>query len=372
MIGEPAFAADEGKQSSVVRVGGSCIVAGYASKYGENLSCGGVTSGRDDFTKQINSQFGPGGLFSKASSCVGGSFPCNPIVYGFDGNKPYCIQKAQMKTATSECNKVSSLAPSGPQRDRDRERIIQSWLTAQGDDTKLEFKDGKLSPAQYEKVKAQVEGLNGFINSAVAFCDSEEGQKLQKERKNDQDLACSAIKVRALDLAAYAAAPPPPPRPPAPICGDEKPGSELEGTTCVCREPKKEKAEGGRTICAEEPMPLPPVAKAPPVIVDDPIDEPEPLPPPPKEECGWFCRNGSTLLIGGLLLGGIGLFAWWMTRDSSQAVASPHYIPPVPPPLTTPTTPTVPTTPPVVTVPPTTEGGTGIAPINSGGVRGNR
>lgn len=358
---------------SVVRVGGNCIVAGYMSTYGENLSCGGVASGRADFTGQISKQFSAGGVFSKASSCSSGSFPCNPMVYGFNGTSPYCIPHGEIKTATRDCNKASPLAGADnpAQRAKDRQRIIQSWVTAQGDSTELKFDaDGKIDPSQYDMMKKQIDGLNDFIGSAVAFCDSDQGQKLQKERKQDQDLACEAIKVRALDLAKFANQPPPPPVPPAPICSEVMPGSENEGKECVCREPKVEVSDNGKRLCKDRPQPPPP----PPPIAEEPIDDPPERPaPPPKqeEECGWFCRNGTSLLIGGGLLVGIGLFAWWLTRDTTVKATTPQYVPPVPPPF--PTTPTTPTTPPPVVVPPpANEGGTGTAPIQGGGVRGNR
>lgn len=359
-MGLPAFAK--------VRAGDACVVAGFPSVYGENLSCGGKNLGQVDFKRQVEQQFA---IFNKAQNCSSG-VPCNPMVYGFDaGGGAHCVPSSVVSSrgspVTAHCNSVSPLADRSnkAQRDADRRRIVQSWVKAMGDDTQLQFdENGKILRDQYPLVKDQLEALKGYIKRAKEICDGESGRGLRKERA-DQDSACKAIEVRMFALQDFKIEPPPePPRPPEPICTSDEEIKEINGEKqCVQK--------------ILPPLPPPdPAPKAPPEPAEPPDDEPITKPPPKKaeEECGWWCRNGTSVLIGGGLLVGIGLFAWWMTKDKGQAVQPPQYVPPIPPPLPpVTTTPPVTVPPPPPPPPPLNEGGTGTPPVNGGGVRsGNR
>lgn len=374
LVGEPAFAAGNiparatttqrrptaNTGGRVPKVGDTCIVAGYGSKYGENLSCGGQTTGRQDFVAKIDRDFST--IFSKAPRCSGGSFPCNPLVYGFDaGGSPHCISQGNMKYATRDCNSKSPL--NGPDDNANRQRIVQSWVKAMGKDDKLEFNEkGELKADQYDLIAQQLGGLRDYINNAVAFCDSDEGKKLQGVRE-DQKSACDSIRVRAFALDKYN---PAPPVPPAPICEEEFPGSRLDKDKCVCDPPKEERNEGGQRLCAEAPITPPP--EDPPSDDDSSGTDTRPEKPPKKEETDYTWL----WVIGGIA--GLALLDCFVTnillcKKKSEA-QTPVYVPPVPPPLPPPD-PDPPTNPPIPPQP-TGETGTGTPPINSGGVNGNR
>lgn len=363
MAGEPAFAA----APSVPQPADRCIVAGYPSTYGDKkLSCGGIETGRADFVAKIDRDFST--VFSKAQRCSGGSFPCNPLVYGFDGGgAPYCISSTNMKYATRDCNKASPL--NGKDDRVNRERIVQSWVKAMGKDTTLEFnEEGNLREDQYGIIKSQLDELSKYIGSAVGFCDSAEGQKLQTARE-DQKSACTAIKERAFSLASYNVAPP---VPPAPICDEQMLGSVMgPHGKCVCEAPKVARnGDDGTTMCAEPPPPAPP---------EPPVEEPaeddtsgantRPEKPAPKEEKDytWLWILGG---VAGLALLDCFVTNILLCKKKTQA-QPPVYVPPVPPPFPPPPDdgPDEPVPPPP---PPAGETGTGTPPINGGGVNGNR
>lgn len=195
VAGEPAFC-----QQQIPSAGQSCIVAGWIASYGENLSCGGVESGRAQWNSQIQDTFSS--TFPRSKGCSSGSSPCNPLVYGFQqGGGAYCVPNAQIREATKVCNGISPL--NGMNDAANARRIAESWLKAQGNDTQLQFDaEGKLREDQYQLIAGEISKLNDFISQAEQACDSELGQKIQGKR-DDQASACEEIRKRRLALEKY-------------------------------------------------------------------------------------------------------------------------------------------------------------------------
>ncbi len=202
ILGENAQAA--------VSSGGKCIIAGFVSTYGSNLSCG--TDSTTDATTQYSK------IMSKSTgfkSCQTTEVPCNPLVYGFNNSgQPYCIpttSKAAINSATKLCNGLSPL--SGPdisaeQEAQNKKRIVESFLkAAKGKDAKVNpvNKDGeyKIPPTEYEQISDYINGLKGYITEANSMCQSEDGRSTTTSRP-DQLEACEELAKRAFDLKTYA------------------------------------------------------------------------------------------------------------------------------------------------------------------------
>lgn len=361
VMGLPAFAAPAGPD---VKAGDSCIVAGYVSQYGENKSCGGMSTGRRDFLDQIRTQFST--TFKRAQACAPQSFPCNPLVYGFtESGGAHCVAAGDMRYATSKCNEAAPINTID-----ERRKIVQSWVKAQGKDDVLGFNEkGEVKEDQFSLIEKQLKEMNELVAKGDAIC-AAEGEKLKKIE--NQKSACENLHIRGFSLRTFGPAPEPP-RPPAIIdeCPQKVLGSHLEeGKGCVC-DPGLAAADAGdgKKKCAEPPPKPDNIAKA-----DD--DGELPLPPLPEkpakkeQECGFFCRNTWVvpLLVG---VGVLGLM-YFLFRSNNTTAQTPVYVPPVSPPGTTipVVTPPPPAPPPPPSSKPTTgEGGTVVAPINSGGVR---
>lgn len=361
VMGLPAFAAGPD-----VKAGDSCIVAGYVSQYGENKSCGGMSTGRRDFLDQIRTQFST--TFKRAQACAPQSFPCNPLVYGFnESGGAHCVAAGDMKYATSKCNDAAPINTID-----ERRKIVQSWVKAQGKDDVLEFNEkGRVKEDQFSLIEKQLKDMNELVAKGDAIC-AAENEKLKQI--DNQKSACENLHIRGFQLRTFGPAPLPAP-PPAPVddCNQKVLGSHLEeGKGCVC-DPGLTAADAGdgKKKCAE-PVPKPDK------IVKADTEEDLPLPPLPEkkertkkdEECGFFCKNTWVipLLVG---VGVLGLM-YFLFRGNNTTAQTPVYVPPVSPPGTT--TPVPPVSPPPPPPPPsskptTGEGGTVVAPINSGGVR---
>lgn len=364
----------EADAAGATLTGKRCVVAGYLSTYGENQSCGGEKSGRNDLQSQMNKY--------QASCSNAADVPCNPLVYGFKGGtEPYCVARADIKYATSNCNKQSPM--NGADDVKNKKRIIESFLNRNGKNIDLKFNDeGKISQEQYNEIKEYLTGLNGLINDAKGLCEGDAGFAKIKKQRPDQDDACNALLTRAFDLQSFVAAPvPPTPIPPVeppvdqPVpdkCGTEKVGSVLaaDGKTCQCPENTEEGEEYGEQGSPRQGQRY----KACVPIMTPAVERPvKPAPPgKPAEECGFFCRNS-----GWLIAIAVGLGIWWLfSRDKKPK--SPTYVPPANPngciaPLQLINgVCQTPSQPPVVVPPPTappTEGGSGSSSTSGGGVR---
>lgn len=348
VMGEPAFC------EVVPKIGDSCIVAGWVSTYGENKSCGGLESGRAQWNQQIKDTFSS--AFPKSSGCSAGSFPCNPLVYGFQSSgQAYCINEGkELQRATLRCNEASVLT--GIDDSANARRIVESWLAAQGSKETLEFNEkGELRADQYEKIAGQLDALNSFIGQAEAACDSPEGQKLQ-EKRPDQKSACDEIRKRRLALQKFIVAP----AEEGGSCVATCPGSTWNGESkaCVCDDgnPPRKGADGKLT-CGDELL--------------GPADK--------EKKTNWW-----PWIIGGALVAGVAsCLLWWC--KSKDKVKTPTTTPPVDdcdinpslpkcqpvdPCVSNPTAPNCQPEPPDPPVIPPSEGGTGTPdPDVSGGVR---
>ncbi|MBX3040839.1 MAG: hypothetical protein KF789_09060 [Bdellovibrionaceae bacterium] len=351
VMGEPAYC------EVVPKIGDQCIVAGWVATYGENYSCGGVESGRAQWNQQIKDTFSS--AFPKASNCSSGSFPCNPLVYGFQSNgQAHCIPQAQISHATRECGSADRSPLGGANDTANARRIVESWLAAQGDSTALEFNEkGELRADQYEKIAGQLEALNSFITQAEAVCDSEAGQKLQAKRE-EQKSACDEIRKRRLALQKFITAPAEDGGNCVATCAGSTWNAESKACICDDGNPPRKGADGKLT-CGDEL-----------------------LGPAPKEEkkTNWW-----PWIIGGALVAGVASCLLWWCKSKDKKVTTPPVTPPVDdcdinpslpkcqpvdPCVANPADPTcTPEPPPPPPIPPS-EGGTGTPdPDVSGGVR---
>lgn len=335
LFGQDAFAG--------ALTGQRCIIAGYISKYGADDSCGSELQGRA-LNQDLRKQMG----YTKAD--CGGGVACNPLVYGFNNGKAYCVPSNQIKYATKYCNseKVSPLRKGTADFEKDKARIIQSYMkTMYGKDIELEFdKEGKIPEDQYLKV----DGFLADLNEYVQFADKECAQAPLKDvatKRDDQASACHELRQRmfSLDIQANKPEPLPPPaplpEPPTKTCEEEKPGSARDANgKCTCEatgNPDVREEDGKCVVAVVETGgqgDLPggkEVAKA-----------------PVEDSCGFWCRNKNWIIPVGIGLLGLGLF-WWLFKDRSKA-KPPVYVPPAPVPEPTPSP--SPTVTPAPTVPP--------------------
>lgn len=360
--------------------GKTCVVAGYISVYGgKSQSCGGVGEGADNLKQQIGS-FG--------QSCSSGAVPCNPLVYGFNSSGgAYCIPPGQghgqVKYATEACNTAS---PLDKNKASDKVRIIESYMKALGKDVKLHpNEEGKIPPSEREQISAYLGDLNKLIEDAKGLCLQDEGFQAIQKKRTDQKSACDALLIRAFDLQTFIARPEPPVELPPPMqkpddCG-YKPGSRLaaNGKDCRCPAGTEEQAMGAGGDGEAQLGCMP-------IEVRETVRQPRVR---EKQECD----NTSSWLIPLLLLGAIGVGAYFLFRNNgpncpspsyasgNSCIYPPTYTPPAGPPTSVCTSPAVliggvcqiPTVnpPPVVVPPPTvtTEGGTGTSGTTTGGVR---
>lgn len=345
------------KGAQIPAPGERCIVAGYLTKYDERGgSCGGRDAGMADLKSQIGSV---ASMYPGSKSCGGGSYPCNPMVYGFQNSgSPYCISSGEVKHATATCNSRSELNGQGDYKNA--KRIVDSWLRAQGKAGLRADKDYKLHPEDYQRVIGEVEKLNAYIDEAMAHCTSERGAKIS-EKRGEQGEACEALRQRKLGIAAFML-----------TAGEGDGATRCAGIPGASFNPASKRCECA-TTCA------PPVnrggrdsCEAPRII---PI-EPVPVEKEETEEAGtnwwpWIAAAGAGVLVSCIV--------WWC-KDKKRP---PVYIPPaitpptpLPPPTPQPPTPPPPTVTPPVVVPPTTPATEypttttpAPAPINSGGTR---
>lgn len=371
LFGQPTIAAG--------LTGQPCIVAGYISKYGEDQSCGGGGTGRQDYLTQQN---------KTGARCSGMDLPCNPLVYGFDGSgNTYCVPRRLKNEATANCNQQSPL--NNPQ---DKKRIIESYMKkVQSKDVDLKLNEkGEISKEQY----AEISGFLTDVNGLVARADSECGMvplKNTVEIRPDQKQACEELRKRAVNLQTFAVDPVPHTQPEAPPpavpnngnCAEQVKGSHpsADGKSCECGDGEKvgKVGEPGREMqaCVVGGGGAGAGGEA-------------------KNSCGFWCRNKSWIIPVGVGVLALGLFWWLFSKDKKKSNKSPEYVPPAPVPEPGTTTPTTPTTPvvnppppapcpspntlvngictqPVVVPPPTTtvtEGGTKTeTPGRAGGVR---
>ncbi|MBX2986516.1 MAG: hypothetical protein KF802_01340 [Bdellovibrionaceae bacterium] len=381
VVGESAFcappkpvprpksgAAKKGGKETIPAPLDTCVVAGYISKYDERGgSCGGDAAGKQDWAQQVSRQFVEtfpnAQKTGKTEVCGSGGYPCNPLVYGFQGGgSPYCVGRQDIKYATKTCNNMSPLKSENDVANA--KRIVESWVKAQGKNVKLRFNDkGELHEEDYKLIEKELMGLNNFIDSAVAACDSDRGAKIQKKRE-DQQSACEEIRKRKMALLRFM---------PKQVEG-------VAAVNCVATIPGSMPGPGGDCMCEGNVPPTPGEKAAmscPPVVI------PAPPPPPPAvvaEETNW-----TPWIIGGVVVAGIVACVIWCFGDDKK-VNTPVYVPPQPPPGNNPdpvpqdpcvVNPTADTCQPPVPPPPPPpppapvidETGSGQAPANSGGVR---
>lgn len=396
-MGVQAYAAASVRGASV---GDNCIANGFLTKYGQNFSCAGQTSGRQHFSTQVE-------RFS-AKGCSSGTLPCNPYVYGFKSGapgQPFCVSTANVsgsiRDATSKfCPGQSELRKGTKFEVEDKKRIIESWMAAKGQKIDLAFdSEGRVSKEQYDMVKEYLEGggkdglpgLNNYIDEATKACETLP-LAATKEVRDEQMSACTSLATRRIDLAYYPTTGVAP-IPPAPI-GEEKDCSTIKVGA------------------------LPPeCVTCPPGMVDGPLNEGNGSVPAcvegiantgagTKEECnkdekrdektgecvalcGWWCSNKGWIIPVGIGIAAIGLIAalWPKDDDDDDDNKQTPYdpcppapqvcMPTVPPPTTPPPTtePPPPTTSPVDPVIPTpiptpfVESTTGVSTSTSGGAR---
>ncbi len=366
---------------SIPEVGQECVVAGYISVYGENKSCGGNTSGRQNLQNQMQ-------VYS-ASCSSSGAVPCNPLVYGFkSGSEAFCVPPAQVKYATENCNSQSPIATP-----EDKKRLIESFLNRKGKNIDLKFNaEGKISKEQYEQIKGYLGDLNGLIGQARGLCGDPSQSppiaadaKFQKvlDKREDQKSACTALLTRAFDLSTFLPAPEPaavPIEPPPPVTCSEKPGSvptpgPRGAMSCEC-------PMGTNDTSIEDEGSLPAGGCVPAVVQEYHKKKKKKA----EDDCDFFCKNGGLLAAGGIAVGA-GLLIYFMTRNNNKPPTAPTLYPPYGPPQTTCTPPLFMTSsgvcgsgyvPPVVVNPPSvvtppaivpSEGGTGVSTPFSGGIR---
>lgn len=353
-FGDEAFAANS-------LVGQPCIVAGYMSIYGENLSCGGNVSGAKDLAAQ---------MAANSASCSGNAVACNPMVYGFDsGGGAYCVPRSDIKYATQVCNGKSPLASdSDPVKaGQDKKRIIESYLKkVKGQDINLVLdKDGKISADQYKQISGYLGDLQNFINTAVKHCDD------TPNKRQDQQSACDNIKVRAISLQQFSAAPapavavapPPPPVKPAKDCDAWMSGSVSDGKGgCVCPDGEKavsadgsggggghhhqsDAAPASDASGTGAALPPPPTAgsddggSSGKVCADRNKAVVAAAKVTPAPQCDFWCRNKGWLLALGVGIVGLGFGLWWLhKRNTSSTTTTTTASVPVLPIVTYPTT----------------------------------
>lgn len=400
---------------AAVAAGGKCLIAGFVSTYGSNLSCG--TDAATDANSQYNSIMSKTG-YSK--TCQSTEVPCNPLVYGFNNSgNPYCIpttSKAAINSATKLCNQQSPLSGPGisaEQEAQNKKRIVESFLkAAQNKDAKINpvNRDGefKIPPTEYEQIADYIGGLKSYISEANTMCQSEDGRSTTTARP-DQLEACEELATRAFDLKTYAdkiAGELPPPvvggdtGTGLPNCDAQMKGSVLVGAAgkdgnkkapnkkankkanAAAGEVDAQAATGYRCECPSGTAPNKEGTEC--VSGKADVDETTcPNNKPPKN--GKCEKNRSWLIplgIGVLALGAL----WWLTSSKKKKSKNPTYVPPVNgtddptnptnPPVTPPTNPE-----PNPCVPPNVmingqctsvivyggEGGTAVDDVNRGG-----
>lgn len=363
LLGENVYAAG-------VQRGGRCIVAGFVSSYGTNLSCG--SEAPSDATSQYNRLMSG----AKVQSCQSTEVPCNPLVYGLSSSgSPYCIpttSRDAINAATKLCNQKSPLSGPGisaQQEAANKKRIVESFLNAKGKNAKINpvEKDGefKIPPSEYANIEEYINGLRGYISEASGMCQSEDGQRTTSARY-DQLEACEELAKRAFDLKTFAdqmqdkmpvPVPAPGDRAGLPNCEEQIKNSVLvssadgkgakaaksskgkkeaqdPGYRCECPTGTQLNKEGTECVGGGAVAPI--------------ADKKCPNNKPPGKD-GKCEKNRSWLIplgIGVLALGAL----WWVTSSKKKKKDGPAYVPPVngtdePTAPTTPTTPTAPTPP---------------------------
>jgi hypothetical protein len=350
-----------GKASKSIRgavSGDPCIVSGYIAKYGNDSSCGGSGPGREALIQEMNTYGG--------GQCMNGSVSCNPLVYGYRENgAAICVKHGknqEIQTSTSQsCPNQSPLRKGTPDEANDKKRIIESYLKANGTtdaekNINLLFdKDGKLSQAQYDLIKAHLDKLNTYIDRALEFCSRPPLGDIRKIR-DEQESACRALETRKMEVLTYPETPLPPIVTPEKDCSLEKPGSTLVDGVCVC-------APGSvvQTI-TEDNVERQACVPAEAIPADDTKKECN------KDEerddqgncvaagaCTW-CK----WLIGGAIFAAVGTALYFIFKDDDDDDHNPQpSVDPCPPapliclPPGTPTTPATPPGPPPIQPPPT-------------------
>jgi hypothetical protein len=351
------------------RVGGPCIVSGYSSKYGENFSCGGTHTGREDLIAQMK-VFGGG-------QCPDGSVSCNPLLYGRSSSgSAYCVKagKALQDATYGPCQKASPLKTAA-----DKKRLIEDFMKSQGQGIDLKIDaDGKkaskegLNEDQFKLVTDYIDSVNKYVEEAVQKCTSAKSTKVRPEQK----LACEAIAQRKINLDFYDVAKPPTPEPPPPVAACPGDGQvQDENGVCTCPPGSSVDLRNGVSCIADEAKPAREDKQI--GCHDDQYRDKDSADEDNKggaceAVCGHWCKYKGWYIAGaGLLIGG-GLFAWLGKKKDSPSTNAATYVAPCvpatipltttcnvtpttppnpqpPPPIvTTPTTPTTPTAPPIV------------------------
>jgi len=344
MFGDFAIAKDP---SAKPRQGDPCIIAGYISTLGADLSCGSELKGRA-LNKNLRDQMAKTGV-----NCGNAGVPCNPLVYGFDGSSAYCVPQSKVRFATRECNSQSKLRKEDNKLfSEDKKRIIESYLKNTGDKKQVDLElnaEGKIKKDQEDIVAPFINGLEDLIAQAKEEC-----QTTSVKDRTDQVVACEELQKRLFSLKSFENRPEPPappvplPNPPTQTCEEVKPGSakdEKGNCTCEATGNPNMREEGGKCVM------IPAVV----VVAEDGGNLPQGEAPQkekdPKEDCRskggsfWEC-NSAWLIPVGLFALGVGLFWWLKDRNKTP----PAYVPPAPVPEPSPS-PSA--TPPPVSPPPT-------------------
>ncbi|MBC7420727.1 MAG: hypothetical protein H7328_08365 [Bdellovibrio sp.] len=231
-----------GEEARAAAFADTCIVAGYVAKYDKKTQ---VCS--HHLINELDAATGAPSLYSKAKQqCTGGSFSCNPAIFGTPNGQATCVtpgtnQEYQEATLyNGKCEKQSRLQAAAPnflksdakvkgRYESENEKISdeirrQNAQTEQAKNSYaateeyligiLKFKGLNVSDLSEkslldEKVMEQVlEARNSFKNQidiAMKACDAESKESLTNDRRHEKNYwkACDNLKSRYLFVEAY-------------------------------------------------------------------------------------------------------------------------------------------------------------------------
>jgi hypothetical protein len=366
-------------------VNDKCIVAGNVSVYEIDTSTGRLAC--LPFPKNNPNGFQPQPTFHDRcqSTGKGPMVACNPLLYGAaDDGSPFCVDSGNQpeftKKATANCNSQSPLrgAPNSLERRADYERILKSYFS---------FKGGNSAALQgcFNQEHKIEEGCAKYFEEQhkefVHFKD--EAEKICSTVKlPDQDEACSQLRQRALELSLFLET--------KKVtfveggviakvdlfkqaCEAQPLTWNLETEECYCADKRAVIWTEGKPECPQAPA-------APMAPLPTTQDQCEKNKQDGVKDSSFKCNKEAWIFAAVV----VGALAWVLSRPKAR---KPALQPPPPPPVpVAPLDPPVfgrpvpnPEPPPTITPPTTTtttlrpaprsEGGSGKAPGNSGGVR---
>jgi len=191
-------------------------------------------------------------------------------------------------------------------------------------------------------VKDYLQTLNDYLDKADAMCGMEPLKSISEKNRADQLSACKSLRTRHINLEYYPMTEPqPPPEPPivapAKDCDVEKAGSVLDphSNNCICQNGKDGTIqEDGKDKPACVPSEADNTGKDDKKIecnadehknVDKSgnVDSANPC----DANCGWWCRNKTWVIAGGVGLGILGLILFLNRGHGNSTTTQTPYDP---------------------------------------------